>query len=210
MDAQKIVNLLNKSEVESQKFATRKWCIISSTRDPDYGGANNANPNPIKFETKTLKSNLCDYSDAYILVTGKISVAQAADCVVAFKNCVPFISCTVKINDEHIEEVKDFETIMPLYNLIEYSDNYQDCSASLYQYKRDDPPSIDGGNAASNIEANNSNSFKYKAELLANIVQNGNTVQDGADARKIDIAKIVVPIKYLSNFFRALEMLLIN
>ena len=113
---------------------------------------------------------MCDYSDAYILVTGKISVVQAADCIVAFKNCAPFISCTVKVNDEHIEEAKDLETIMPLYNLIEYSDN-----------------------------------GTYKM-VLTNYFQNGNTVQDGADARKSDNAKIVVPLKYLSNFFRALEM----
>ena len=69
METQKILNLLIKNDTESQKFATRKWYVIDDT---NYGGADNTNPSPIKFETKTLKSNLSDYSDAYILVTGDV------------------------------------------------------------------------------------------------------------------------------------------
>ena len=87
---------------------------------------------------------------------------------------------------------------MPMYNLIEYSDNYQDSSATLYQYKRDEPPA----DIAINLAANNSSSFKYKVNLL------GDPALDGAIA-KLSI-KVVVPLKYLSNFFRLLEMPLIN
>ena len=84
---------------------------------------------------------------------------------------------------------------MPVYNLIEYSDNYQDASATLYQYKRDEPPD----NIANDLTANNSSSFKHKASLL------GAPNVDGANA-KITNAKIVVPLKYLSTFFRLLKM----
>ena len=88
---------------------------------------------------------------------------------------------------------------MPIYNLIEYSDNYQDSSATLYQHKRDEPPEDD---AVADLTNNNSDSFKYKVKLL------GNPVLDGAIA-KLSI-KVVVPLKHLSNFFKSLEMPLIN
>ena len=88
---------------------------------------------------------------------------------------------------------------MPMYNLIEYSDNYQDSLATLYQYKRDEPPEA---NAVADLTVNNSSSFKYKVNLL------GNPVLDGNIAKRS--VKVVVPLKYLSNFFRSLEMPLIN
>ena len=88
---------------------------------------------------------------------------------------------------------------MPMYNLIEYSDNYQDSSATLYQYKRDEPPEA---NAINDLTTNTSSSFKYKIELLDNPVLDG-------DIAKRNV-KVVVPLKYLSNFFRSLEMPLIN
>ena len=88
---------------------------------------------------------------------------------------------------------------MPMYNLIEYSDNYQDSSATLYQYKRDEPPEA---NAINDLTTNNSSSLKYKVKLLDNPV-----LDDGVAIRSV---KVVVPLKYLSNFFRSLEMPLIN
>ena len=91
---------------------------------------------------------------------------------------------------------------MPMYNLIEYSDNYSDTSGSLWQFKRDEQP-IDNNGAFINITAENSSSFKYKSNLF------GDTVADGANRKKEGV-KIVVPLKYLSNFWRSLEMPLIN
>ena len=88
---------------------------------------------------------------------------------------------------------------MPKYNLIEYSDNYQDSSATLYQYKRDKPPD---NNPIADLTQVNSTSFNYKVKLSGNPVVDGNIV-------KLSV-KIVVPLKYLSNFFRSLEMPLIN
>ena len=87
---------------------------------------------------------------------------------------------------------------MPMYNLIEYSDNYQDSSATLYQYKRDEPPEA---NAINDLTTDTSSSFKCKVELF------GNTVLDSDITKSV---KIVVPLKYFSNFFRSLEMPLIN
>ena len=198
METQKIIMLLN-NDINSQEFATRKWYVINDINNKNYGGSNNNDPDTVKFDTKVLKPNLCDYSDACILVTGKISiVCGGGNTYVAFKNCAPFKKSTVRINDEHIEEADDLDVIAPMYNLIEYSDNYQDSSAILYQYKRDEPPDDNA-----NITVDNSESLKYKANFL------GNTVADGGNG-KIDNAKIVVPLKYASNFFRALEMPLIN
>ena len=92
---------------------------------------------------------------------------------------------------------------MPMYNLIEYSDNYQDLSATLYQYKRDEPPEDD---AVADLTADNSDSLKYKMKLLGNVTE---VAGDAAGVRRLNV-KVVVPLKYLSNFFRSLEMPLIN
>ena len=149
---------------------------------------------------------MCDYVEAYILVDGTIRVANALNATrLALKNCAPFTKCNLEINNEHVDAAENLDIVMPMYNLIEYSDNYQDSSATLYQYKRDEPPE---DNAVANLTANNSNSFKYKIKLLGNIPQ----FADAADAARVGRlnVKIVVPLKYLSNFFRSLEMPLIN
>ena len=100
--------------------------------------------------------------------------------------------------DEHVENAKNLDIITPMYNLREYSDNYEDSSGSLYQFKRDEQNFNTGGNIA-DVTTNDSPSFKYKSSLLGNA---------GADGTLN--AKIVVPLKYLSNFSRSLEMPLIN
>ena len=90
-----------------------------------------------------------------------------------------------------------------MYNLIEYSDNYQDSSATLYQYKRDEPPKDD---AVADLMADNSDSFKYKIKLKGNVTE---VAGNAAGVRRLNV-KVVVPLKHLSNFFRSLEMPLIN
>ena len=92
---------------------------------------------------------------------------------------------------------------MPMYNIIEYSDNYQDSSATLYQYKRDEPPE---GDLIPNLTSDNSSSFKYKIKLLCNVTE---VADDAAGVRRLNV-KVVLPLKYLSNFFRSLGMRLIN
>ena len=143
---------------------------------------------------------MCDFAEAYILIDGTIRAAAAnANTRLALKNCAPFTKCNLEINDEHVDTAENLDIIMPIYNLIEYSDNYQDSSATFYQYKRDEPPEDD---AAADLTADNSSSFKYKVSLL------GNPALDGKITKRS--VKVVVPLKYLSNFFRSLEMPLIN
>ena len=143
METQKIVNLLNDSDNESSRFAKRKLYIINDQNNGQYDRGNEID-STIKFETKVIKPDLCDYSDAYILVTEDMKVAGvAADTNVAFKNCTPFTRCVTHINDEHVETAENLDIVMPMYNLIEYSDNYADSSGSLYQFKRDESPMND-------------------------------------------------------------------
>ena len=148
-----------------------------------------------------LKSSLCDYSDAYILVKGRITITGAGadaaarqaderDKGVAFKNCAPFINCISEINNTQVDNAKDIDIIMPMYNLIEYSDNYVKTKGSLWQYFRDEP--------SDNLA--DSKSFKSKIKITGKTPAAGN-VKD---------VEIMVPLKYLSNFWRTLEMPLIN
>ena len=157
--------LLSDSHNESSKFATEKWYIINDQNNEQYGRGNE-NDSTIKFETKAIKPNFCDYSDAYILVTGDIKVKDlTADTNVAFKNCAPYKRCVSHINDEHVERTENLDIITPMYNLIEYSDNYADSSGNLYQFKRDESPMNDAKNPL-NVALDNSSSFKYKVNLL--------------------------------------------
>ena len=207
MANQKIINLLDKIDTDSEYVATKKWYIINDENNTNYGvnidtGAEN--PDTIKYDTRVLKPNLCDYAEAYILVDGTIRATNAVNATrLALKNCTPFTKCNLEINDEHVDTAENLDIIMPMYNLIEYSDNYQDSSATLYQYKRDEPPE---GDAVADLTADNSSSFKYKIKLLGNVSE---VVGNAAGVRRLNV-KIVVPLKYLSNFFRSLEMSLIN
>ena len=207
MENQKIINLLDKIDTNSKDFATKKWYIINDENNTNYGvnkdtGADN--PDTIKYDTRVLKPNLCDYAEAYILVDGTIRAANALNATrLALKNCAPFTKCNLEINDENVDTAENLDIVMPMYNLIEYSDNYQDSSATLYQYKRNEPPEDD---AVADLTADNSDSLKYKIELLGNVTE---VVGDAAGVRRLNV-KVVVPLKYLNNFFRSLEMPLIN
>ena len=133
------------------------------------------------------------------MVNGTIRAAAAdANTRLALKNCAPFTKCNLETNNEHVDTAENLDIVMPMYNLIEYSDNYQDSSATLYQYKRDEPPEDD---AIADLTTDNSSSFKYKVSLLGNPVVANNIARTNV--------KVVVPLKYLSNFFRSLEMPLV-
>ena len=135
METQKIANLLNGSDNESLKFATRKWYIINDQNNGQYGNRDE-NGTTIKFETKVIKSNLCDYSDTYVLVTRDIAaVGGDENTPIVFKNCAPFTRCVTHINDEHVETAENLNLIMFMYNLLEYSYNYADSSGNLWQFK---------------------------------------------------------------------------
>ena len=197
MEYQKIVNLIDDISNQPSKFRTRNWVEIND----ESRGAYNVN-SQIKFKTTMLKSSLCDYSDAYILVKGTTTIngrgadaaarqADERDKGVSFKNCAPFINCISEINNTQIDNAKNIDIVMPMYNLIEYSDNYAKTSGSLWQYFRDEPDD-------NNIE--DSESFKSKIKITGKTPNNNNEKD----------VEIMVPLKYLSNFWRTLEMPLIN
>ena len=207
MENQQIINLLDKIDADSKHFATKKWHIINDENNTNDGmnkdtGADNLDT--IKYDTRVLKPNLCDYAEAYILVDDTIRATNAVNATrLALKNCAPFTKCNLEINDKHVDTAENLDIVMLMYNLIEYSDNYQDSSATLYQYNRDEPPEDD---AAANLTADNSDSLKYKIKLLGNVTE---VAGNAAGVRRLNV-KVFVPLKYLSNFFRSLGMPLIN
>ena len=176
--------------MKTPKFATKKWHVIN-----DESNGNYSPDDEIKFLMRSLESSLCDYSDAYILVTGNITVAGGnPNTKVAFKNCAPFKECRTEINETFVDKTKHINIAMPMYNLIEYSGNYSDTSGSLWQFKGDEiEGDVDLTVNAQHIP-NNLSSFKYNSSFIAN--RHG--------------VKIVVPLKYLRNIWRSLEMPLSN
>ena len=204
MEYQKIANLIDDDTlIQLSKFRTRNLVEIND----ESRGAYNVN-SQIKFKTTMLKSSLCDYSDAYILVKGTISVNKTAGAgavvnnnnkKVIFKNCAPFTNCISEINNTQIDNAKDIDIVMPMYNLIEYSENYVKSTGSLWQYCKD-IPARNSNDKIIVFEVNNvTDSFNFKVKF---------TGQTGNNGRKN--VEIMVPLKYLSNFWRTLEMPLIN
>ena len=155
-----------------------------------------------------LKSSLCDYSDAYIHVKGTITVYNTAGAdadanntnkKVLFKNCAPFTKCISEVNNTNADDAKDIDFVMPMYNLIEYSDNYSKTSESLWQCCKD-IPAINNNNVTVNFTNNNlTDSFNFKLKMTGQTGDNG--------TKNVEI---MVPLKYLSNFWRTLEMSLMN
>ena len=158
-----------------------------------------------------LRSSLCEYSDAYILLKGNISVSNtaAADAdenntnkKVIFKNCAQFTNCISKRNNTKVDSAKDIDIVIPMYNLIEYSDNYSKTSASrsLWKYCKDIPTVNNNGDIVDFNGANATDSFNFKTKITGQTDNNG----------RINNVEIMVPLKYLINFLRTLEIPLIN
>ena len=190
---QKILNFIN--EENDSKFVRRKWNIVNDQSNASYDAGNE-----IIYNTENLKSNPCDHNNAYILVRGDIvTTAHNIPTQVAYKNCASFIKCITKIDGATIDDAEDLDLVMPMYNLIEYSSNYSETTGSLWFYSKDEATKFNADIANSN----NFKSFECKAELL------GNTVAYGANGI-LRNAAISVPLKYLNNFWRSVEMPLIN
>ena len=190
MEYQKIINLLNDTPNEPTTSRTKNWVEIND----DARGTYNTN-SQIKFKTLMLKSSLCDYSDRYIFVSGTITVAALPagggnnSIEVVFKNCVPFTDCIDEINNTQIDNAKDMDVVMPMYNFIEHNDNYSN-EGSLWQYYRDKPAFIDAsGIKIFHENDNNSVLFKFKQKITREI----------GDGVRRDV-KIMVQLKYLSSF----------
>ena len=182
MEYQKIANLIDDTSNQPSKFRTKNWVEISD----ESRGTYNVN-SQIKFKTAMLKPSLCDYSDAYILVKGRLTIAGARDDAaarqaderdkgVAFKNCPPFTNCISEINNTQVDNAKDIDIVMPMYNLIEYSDNYAKTKGSLWYYLRDEPDD----------DIEDSESFKSKIKITGK-TPNNNNLKD---------VQIMVTLKY--------------
>ena len=130
----------------------------------DYG-ERNEDSTTVKFETKVIKWNLCDYLDGYIFVTGSVTAAGGdASTKVTFKNYAPFTKWITHLNYEHVDNNDNPDIIMSMYNVIEYSDNYSDTSGSLSQFQRD-KQNMNNGNLA-DVTTDDSTSFKYKSSFF--------------------------------------------
>ena len=134
MEYQKIANLLDNASNQPSKFRTKNWVEINDESRGVYTTGSD-----IKFKTTMLRSSLCDYADAYILVKGTITITGAGDDAAArradernksliFKNCASFTKCISKISNTEIDNAQDIDIVMPMYNLIEYSNNYSKTS----------------------------------------------------------------------------------
>ena len=182
MEYQKIANLIDDTSNQSSKFRTRNWVEINDESRAAY----NVN-SQIKFKTTMLKSSLRDYSDAYILVKGTINANNTAaagaavnnnDRKVIFKNCAPFTNCISEINNTQIDNANDIDIVIPMYNLIEYSDNYAKTTGSLWQYCKDIPARDANDEITEFRRSNTTDSFKFKAKIT------GQTGDDGTKMLK--------------------------
>ena len=203
MEFNKINNLLGPAHDKVSRFSTKKWIAVQSQSGNTYNTSK-----PIRFKTSMLRSDLCDYFDAYVRLKGTITVTNPNnnanfDRRLTLKNNAPFISCVSKINGELVENAEDLDIVMPMYNLLEYSKNYEKTSGSLFNYYRDEPKehTIDAGNNAIHISIRNSNSFDYKTKIVGSLA---------AGELEKDDAEIAIPLKYLGDFWRSLDTPLIN
>ena len=210
------INLLDSESEQLSKFVTREYVTVNSL-------LNTYNENKsIRFKTPMLRSNLCDYSDAYILVKGTIKVAgdhprDGQNRYFTLKNNALFASCITRINGELIKDADDLDIVMPMYNLLEYSKSYRKTIGSLYNYYRDE---LDDSANLNNF-ANNKYK-KIKNKLLENTYNVDSTrVNAAGNARERNpnyneddtgTSNVIsaIPLKYLGNFWRALNTPLIS
>ena len=189
MEFNKINNLLGPAHDKVPRFITKKWIEVQSQSGNTYNTSK-----PIRFKTSTLRPDSCDYSDAYVWVKGKITVTNPNvnpnfNKELTLKNNAPFISRISKINGELVESAEDLDIVIPMYNLLEYSKNYEKTSGSLFNYYRDEPSeiTIEAGNNAINISIRNSKSFDYKTEITGSL--------DAGGDKKEDVT-IAIPLKF--------------
>ena len=226
MEFQKIVNFLDTTSDNKDlpTFVTKKWIEVYDQSEGNY----NVNKE-IRIKTSILRSDLFDFGDACIVVKGNITVTKktfTADVIdvpnntaanvtatntannnafgekkLFFKNNAPFINFISNIDGVKIDNAEDLDVVMPMYNLLVYSKNYKKTTGSLWNYYRDEPSSTIGANNITHSILN-SESLDYKASFM----ENGVTLDN---LTKNDV-KVVVPLKHLSNFWRQLDIPLIN
>ena len=222
MEYQKIINLLGNIPDKVPRYITKTWIQVHDQSGETY----NTNKQ-IRFKTSMLRSDLCDYSDAYIVVKGIVTVSaderdrDELNKQAILENNAPFISCISKINGVLVENVEDLDIVMPMYSLLKYSKNYSKTSASLWNYYRDELTDETNDNNGPNKNVINWKSFRYKTSIPGstynvprritddggNPANNLNYDQNKRGTREVEIA---VPLKHLGNFWNSLNILLIN
>ena len=181
MEYQKITNLLDDTTNQLSKFRTKNWVEIN---DESKGRCYNSN---IRFKASIIRSNLCDYSEAYIFVKGTITVPNTEDAgaavnnynkILIFKKCAPFTDCITKINNTQVDDAQKIDIVMPMYNLKECSDAYLKTSGGLWQYYRDDEPALNTNGEIIDFPANNNNSASFKFKQLITGQAGNNDTKD--------------------------------
>ena len=225
MEYQKITNLLGNILDKVPRFITKKRIEVHD----QYGTAENRYKprKQIRFQRSMLRSDLCDKSDAYIVAKGVVTVSaeerdrDEINRDLILKNNAPFISRISKINRVLIENAEDLDIVIPMYNFLEYSKNYSKTSSSLWNYYRDELTDETNDNNGPNKNVMNSKSFKYMVSTTGSTYNVPRRITDEddnpannpdyvANKRGIKEVEIAVSLRYLSNFWRALEMPLIN
>ena len=222
MEYQKITNLLGNIPDKVPRFITKNWIEVHDQSGETY----NTNKQ-IRFKTSMLRSDLCDFNDAYIAVKGIATVSaderdrDEMNRQVIFKNGAPFTSCISKINGVLVENAEDSDIVMPMYNLLEYSKNYLKTSGSLLNYYRDELTDETNNNNDPNKFVINSKFFKSKTSITrstynipwritdadGNPANNPNYDQNKRGTKEVEIA---VPLKHLGNFWNSLNIPLVN
>ena len=195
--------MLDNAVNQPSKFRTKDWV----EKNDESRGTYSVN-RQINFKTPVVTSSLCNYSDAYILVNGKTKVDNTTTAAaptnknkkLIFKNGAPFTNWISKINNTQADNAEYIDIVMPMYNLIEYSDDFFKTSGSLWQYCKDIQAVNDDGNIVDFNGANATDSFNFKIKMT------DQTDDDGEIAN----IEITIPLKYLSNFWITLEMPLFN
>ena len=198
--------MLGKTTSEIPRLVTKKWVEIFHQPNGSY----NRNKD-IRFKTPQLRSDLCDFNDAYIAVTGKINATNPGNDnnvynrKLALKSCAPFFNCILKINNQLIEDTQNLDIVKPMYNLLCYSRNFRKTTGSFWNYYPDMPSSGYNSNNRDRIfyPTKYSESFNYKTKLVGNLPAGNNE----AELKEV---KIILPLKNLNNFMFNLDILLIN
>ena len=199
MEHYKISEVLNDSTVS--RFVTKKSIEISDLSSGQYSAIKN-----IGFKTSMLKTDLCDFSDVVTIVKGRINVKgnnpnNHENKKLTYKNNAPFRSWIEKINNTLVDSAEDLGIVMPMYNSLEYSDNYSMTSGSLWNYHRHQVNDNASENNADNYRINKnkiitSKSFKYKTKIMGSTSYDNNALD----------AEVVISLNYLSNFWRSLDL----
>ena len=214
MGYNKITNFLGKpTEDDIPKFTTIKWIKIFDQSNGTY----NKNKD-IRFKTSQLRNDLCDFNDAYIVATGKITATNPGNNnnvynrKLVLNNSAPSFNCILKINNQLIEDAQDLDILMPMYNLLYYSKNFRKITGSFWNYY---PHMLNSGYDDEDNERErifypikDSKGFDHKTKLIDSLGNNLPAVNNLVKAEKY--VEIVESLKNLNNFMFNLDFLMIN